>query len=263
MGAGTNPVAKLHMVGDLLIEDVVSTNAPGGDIHIRADGAEVRIETTSNAAASPSTFRLLESGGQQYLFNLNPNSNAFTIRDVNGATDRITLNSAGDVTFSGNISKGGGSFKIDHPLDPANKFLFHSFVESPDMMNVYNGNARLDGNGQAIVELPDYFEALNQDFRYQLTAIGAPGPNLYIAREIEGNRFVIAGGQPGASVSWQITGIRHDPWAEQHRIQVEVDKGPERGYYQHPQVYDQPIERGISNIDSPHLKEAQTINRQQ
>ncbi|HMB91945.1 MAG TPA: hypothetical protein VKP65_13915, partial [Rhodothermales bacterium] len=57
----------------------------------------------------------------------------------------------GDVNVSGTLSKGGGSFKIDHPLDPANKYLAHSFVESPDMMNVYNGNAVLDAAGEAVV----------------------------------------------------------------------------------------------------------------
>ena len=80
---------------------------------------------------------------------------------------------------------------------------------------------------------PNYFEALNQDFRYQLTAIGAPGPNLYIAKEISGNRFRIAGGKPGMKVSWQVTGVRHDEWANAHRTQVEVDKTTkaERGTY--------------------------------
>ena len=83
---------------------------------------------------------------------------------------------SGTVTVTGNLSKGGGSFKIDHPLEPENKFLYHSFVESPDMMNVYNGNIVLDANGEAIVEFEAWFEPLNRDFRYQLTAIGAPGP---------------------------------------------------------------------------------------
>ena len=106
------------------------------------------------------------------------------------------------------------------------------------MMNIYNGNVVLDANGEAWVELPAYFEALNKDFRYQLTAIGAPGPNLYIAQEISGNRFKIAGGSPGMKVSWQVTGIRHDPFAEAHRIQVEVEKtGKERGKYIHPKEY--------------------------
>jgi len=113
----------------------------------------------------------------------------------------------GNVGIAGILTKTVGAFKIDHPLDPANKYLYHSFVESPDMMNIYNGNVMLDANGEAWVELPAWFEALNRDFRYQLTAIGAPGPSLYIAEEISGNRFKIAGGSPGLEVSWQVTGV--------------------------------------------------------
>ena len=90
----------------------------------------------------------------------------------------------GKVKITGNLEKAGGSFKIDHPLDPANKYLCHSFVESPDMKNVYDGVVVLDGKGEAEIELPDWFGILNKDFRYQITAIGAPGPNLYIAEEI-------------------------------------------------------------------------------
>jgi len=129
----------------------------------------------------------------------------------------------GNVNVAGNLSKGSGSFRIDHPLDPKNKYLQHSFVESPDMMNVYNGNAQLDLDGEATIELPQWFETLNRDFRYQLTCIGGFAP-VYIAEEIAGNRFKIAGGRPGLKVSWQVTGIRQDPYAENHRIQVEVDK---------------------------------------
>lgn len=132
---------------------------------------------------------------------------------------------AGALNVVGTLSKGGGSFRIDHPLDPTNKYLQHSFVESPDMMNVYNGNALLDEQGQAAIELPVWFEALNRDFRYQLTCIGGFAP-VYVAEEIAGNRFRIAGGKPGLKVSWQVTGIRKDPYAEFHRIQVEVNKPP-------------------------------------
>ncbi|HLW88062.1 MAG TPA: hypothetical protein VKR57_06180 [Terriglobales bacterium] len=152
----------------------------------------------------------------------------------------------GNVEVTGNLSKGGGSFKIDHPLDPANKYLYHSFVESPDMMDVYNGNAVLDGNGEAVIQLPEWFETLNRDFRYQLTAIGSPGPNLYVAQEVSGNHFQIAGGKPGGKVSWQVTGIRQDAWANTHRIPVEQDKpARERGFYLHPELYGAPQEKGI------------------
>jgi hypothetical protein len=166
----------------------------------------------------------------------------------------------GHVTITGNLQKGGGSFKIDHPLDPANKYLSHSFVESPDMKNVYDGVVILDNKGEAEIEFPDWFGALNKDFRYQLTAIGAPGPNLYIAEKISDtttsnkdknndSRFKIAGGASGMEVSWQVTGIRKDPWANANRIEVEEDKPTkERSYYLHPDVYGQPKEKGISHL---------------
>jgi hypothetical protein len=152
----------------------------------------------------------------------------------------------GNVYMSGTLTKGGGGFKIDHPLDPQNKYLYHSFVESPDMMNVYNGNVVLDAEGKAWVEMPEWFEALNQDFRYQLTAIGGPGPNLYIAQKVQNNRFQVAGGTPGLEVSWQVTGIRQDAFANAHRIPVEEDKPTdEKGTYLHPDAYGQPQTMGV------------------
>jgi hypothetical protein len=152
----------------------------------------------------------------------------------------------GDVTVSGTISKSAGSFRIDHPLDPANRYLSHSSVESPDMKNMYDGVAALDGAGEAWIELPEWFEALNQDFRYQLTPLGAPGPNLYVADEISGNRFRIAGGEPGMKVSWLVTGIRHDPYAEAHRIPVdEAKSGREQGRYLDPELYGAPASADV------------------
>ncbi|HVP57977.1 MAG TPA: hypothetical protein VMU02_07740, partial [bacterium] len=134
-----------------------------------------------------------------------------------------------------------------HPLDPENKYLYHAFVESPDMMNIYNGNVLLDGAGEAVVELPTYFEALNQDFRYQLTPVGAPAPNLYVAEKVSGNHFRIAGGAPGMEVSWQVTGVRKDAYAQAHRIEPEVAKEAEnRGRYLNPRELGRPEEMGIA-----------------
>lgn len=150
----------------------------------------------------------------------------------------------GNVYVSGTLSKTAGSFKIDHPLDPANKYLSHSFVESPDMKNIYDGVVKLDEHGEAVVNLPAWFEALNKEFRYQLTSIGGPGPNLYIAEEVSGNHFKIAGGVPNGKVSWQVTGVRHDAYANAHRIPVEEDKPAAlRGTYISPVEHHQPAEK--------------------
>ena len=151
----------------------------------------------------------------------------------------------GDVEITGNLTKGGGSFKIDHPLDPENKYLYHSFVESPDMLNIYSGIVILNEQGEAVVLLPQWFGALNRDFRYQLTCIGDFAP-IYVAEEIKDNRFKIAGGRPEMKISWLVTGVRQDAYANAHRIQVEEKKSEkDRGRYLHPEVFNQPSERRI------------------
>lgn len=146
----------------------------------------------------------------------------------------------GRVHVNGTLSKSAGSFKIDHPLDPGGKYLSHSFVESPDMKNIYDGVVTLSDNGTAVVELPEWFEALNKDFRYQLTCIGEHAP-VYVSEEIAQNRFRIAGGYRGMKVSWQVTGSRHDAYAKAYPIAVEETKSPlESGRFLHPELHEAP-----------------------
>ena len=146
----------------------------------------------------------------------------------------------GSLSVGGNLNVSGAkNFKIDHPLDPLNKYLYHSSVESPDMLNLYNGIVTLNSHGEAWVSLPNYFGALNDGFRYQLTAIGSPAPRLYVAEKVSRNRFKIAGGKPGMEVSWQVTGIRQDPYAKAHRVKVEEQKPKdEQGHYLHPELFE-------------------------
>jgi trimeric autotransporter adhesin len=159
----------------------------------------------------------------------------------------------GNVDVDGTLSKAGGSFKIDHPLDPANQYLYHSFVESPDMKNIYDGVVTLDANGEATIKMPNWFGALNRDFRYQLTCIGGFAP-VYIAQKLADNQFRIAGGHSGMEVSWQITGIRQDAWANAHRIPVEVPKAAEdRGLYLHPELFGAPAEKSIALAHHPRM----------
>lgn len=113
------------------------------------------------------------------------------------------------------------------------------------MKNIYDGVIELDENGEAVVIMPKWFEALNRDFRYQLTCIGGYSP-VYISEEISGNKFKIAGGNPGLKVSWNITGIRKDPFANANRIEVEVAKEiNEIGLYLYPEAYGKMPSQGI------------------
>ena len=160
---------------------------------------------------------------------------------------------SGDVSVFGNLSKSGGSFKIDDPLAPEDKYLYHSFVESPDMMNIYNGIVSTDARGTAVVTMPAYFSALNRDFRYQLTPIGQFAQAI-VATELANNQFVIQTDKPNVKVSWEVTGIRQDAWANAHRIPVEEDKDElERGHYIHPELYNHPKEDAVIYVRHPEL----------
>ena len=150
----------------------------------------------------------------------------------------------GDLDVSGTVSKGGGSFRVDHPQDPANRYLVHSFVESPDMLNVYSGNATTNGTGVATVKLPSYFGLVNKDLRYQLTTIGSQA-HAWVKSEVKDGTFQVATDKPNTKVSWQVTAVRSDPWANANRIVVEADKpAREKGTYLHPELYGQPAEKG-------------------
>ena len=120
------------------------------------------------------------------------------------------------------------------------------------MMNIYNGNVITNKQGLAVVVLPDYFEALNRDFRYQLTPIGQFAQAI-VAREINHGRFTIKTSRPGVKVSWQVTGIRHDAYADAHRIQVEEERPiQERGKYLHPELFAASQEKAIGYSSPPH-----------
>ena len=172
-----------------------------------------------------------------------------------GETDGDAGQFIGNVTISGDLDvTGTKNFKIDHPLAPEHKYLYHAAIESAEVLNLYSGNVRLDANGEAIVKLPEWFEAVNRDFRYALTSIGTPAQGLYIAEEVSNNKFRIAGGLPGAKVSWQVTGIRSDAAMRIHPFKVEKDKSElERGTYLDPGAFNQPEERSVEWARNPEL----------
>lgn len=155
----------------------------------------------------------------------------------------------GDAVFANGDMTATGikPFTIDHPLDPQHKLLKHFSIESNEVLNMYRGNVVLDGNGEATVELPDYFDAININFSYNLTAIGSKA-DLYIKSEIANRRFEIAGGKPGQKVSWVVYADRNDPYVQQNpnAILNEVQK-PDGwdGKYLQPKLFGASEEQGI------------------
>jgi hypothetical protein len=246
VGIGTTaPTNLLTLVGDVTnIADI-----PLAITSASPSGTWIQLGNTSAGGANWEIISAGPSDGE------GAGNLAFT-----NLTNASTVVIDGNLSVKGTLSKNAGSFQIDHPLDPANKYLYHSFVESPDMMNVYNGNVSTNRNGLATVILPDYFEALNRDFRYQLTVIGQFAEAI-VARKIGHNRFVIRTSKPNVEVSWQVTGVRHDAYANAHPIQVEVEKPPqEQGRYLHPELFGAPAEQAIgyhAPPSGPHVARAQ------
>jgi hypothetical protein len=233
-------------------------NHDGGNILMSAGGGvgNVGIGTTSPTLAKVQ----ISVANQRCIYGTNNSATLASAFFDNTGTGPAGVFD-GNVTVAGALSKSSGSFRIDHPLDPANKYLYHSFVESPDMMNVYNGNAVTDERGYATITMPDWFETLNRDFRYQLTVIDDADSEQFVQAKVVGklrdNRFTIRSSVPAVEVSWQITGIRQDPWAEAHRVPVEEDKpAHEHGKYQHPELYGQPTEMSVFRVQAAELDPA-------
>ena len=227
-----------------------SFNGSQGVVAMSSGATGISVQTTDLAAANTAISGLSDGLGGTGVVGEAENGNlAIGVWGI--SSSGVAGQFSGNVNVTGNLSKAGGSFKIDHPSDPANKYLYHSFVESPDMKNIYDGVANLDAQGEAVVQLPAWFGILNKEFRYQLTCIGGFAP-VYIAEEISENHFKIAGGKPGMKISWMVTGIRQDAWANAHRIPVEEEKtARERGYYLHPELYGQPAEKSIDSARRP------------
>ena len=155
---------------------------------------------------------------------------------------------SGDV-YKRQVFDGASLMRIDHPTLPEDRFLVHAAVESSELKNVYDGSAVLDEHGRATIELPEWFESLNESFRYQLTAVGAPAPDLHVSRPLADHSFDIAGGAAGLDVCWQITGVRCDDWARAHPLVADPSKSAEeKGLLVHPDLVGRPVDLSLSAL---------------
>ena len=179
-------------------------------------------------ASRPTAAHTINLWSESYPW-LNIYSDSIQITKSWYTTKYITMNTSNNLEINTGLyvgwtlSKSAGSFRIDHPLKPDTHYLQHSFVESPDMLNLYTWNGVIK-NGLCEIQMPDWFIALNgeKDFTYQLTPYWQN--SLCIAEEMNNDGKVVFAGTKDWKFSYLITAIRHDKYAEENRIQVELKK---------------------------------------
>jgi hypothetical protein len=265
--------------GNLFVQNIAAATGRAGEFQtLNTSGTSITLFATNSTTSTATTAAGIwgQSSGVRGVVGLSSLANANSI-GINGqyigggnidaiGTLGLANSNAGwgygivgqanwrGVHSQGNFSATGTkAFQIDHPADPENKFLLHYCMESPEVLNLYRGTVTLDANGEAYIEMPEYFHLININFSYQLTPVGAAMPGLFVAEEIDANgKFKVSGGAANKKVSWVVYAERNDKWVQQHPLSkaVELDKKPhEKGKYLHPELYNQPREKAIFNFE--------------
>jgi hypothetical protein len=220
----------------------------GGSTGIRSKSTSSFSVVDIDGQSGDAALRFAKAGVNQWNTRNNPGTDDYQIFELGGGGERMRIeNTTGRVVVNGDFTVvGAKAFTMDHPLDPANKVLRHAAAESNEVINFYSGNITTNASGKAIVKLPDYFEALNKDARYQLTVIGSFAQAI-ISKEVSNNQFEIATSQPNVKVSWEVKGVRNDAHMRmQPFVAEEVKSASDKGKYWDPAAHNQPESKRVS-----------------
>jgi len=268
VGIGTNaPAATLHSVTGSASQISIRGRASGADgIGVLGEASTtngytygVFGQTYSTSGVGGAGYARAESGVTYGVFGSSNSTEGVGVFGYAYPASGTTYGTYGQsnsasgwgVWAQGRFGASGTkSFRIDHPLDPENKYLLHYSTEMPEPQNAYNGVVTTDAQGVAWIQLPDYFEEINKDFRYTLTVVDDTDRSDFVmaqvTRKIRDNRFKIRTSAPNVEVSWEVKGVRNDLWVRKNGAPVEVEKeGKEKGKYQHPELYGLGPERGM------------------
>lgn len=173
-----------------------------------ANASLIRWHNYSNGLAWALTLQRQDFEGLTYsAFN-----NGTWLRDV------LTISKSGNVAVTGAISKGSGTFLIDHPTDPFNKNLRHGFVESTEYVNIYRGivdliDGRMTVDIDAAFGMTDgTFEALNADVMVSSLQNQYGPDRVWVEAAPDSGKFTIVceNTQSIATIAWMVTGRRND-----------------------------------------------------
>ncbi|HMT34384.1 MAG: hypothetical protein IPF62_05555 [Bacteroidetes bacterium] len=253
LNGGGSRVVIQDGTGNVGIGETVSPSYKLDVLHGGATGIRSRSSGTFSlmdidAANGDAALRFAKAGVNQWNTRNNPGNDDYQIFELGGGGERIRIeNGTGNVVVNSNFTAVGvKAFTIDHPLDPENKILVHAASESNEVINFYSGNVTTDANGKVNVTLPDYFEALNKDFRYQLTVIGTFARAI-VSKEVSNNQFEITTDQPNVKVSWEVKGVRNDARMKKDPFVSVKEKTPtQKGKYIDPFAYNLPESKRVS-----------------
>lgn len=253
LGGGGSRVVIQDGTGNVGIGETVSPSYKLDVLHGGATGIRSRSSGTFSlmdidAANGDAALRFAKAGVNQWNTRNNPGNDDYQIFELGGGGERIRIeNGTGNVVVNSNFTAVGvKAFTIDHPLDPENKILVHAASESNEVINFYSGNVTTDANGKVNVSLPEYFEALNKDFRYQLTVIGTFARAI-VSKEVSNNQFEITTDQPNVKVSWEVKGVRNDARMKKDPFVSVKEKTPtQKGKYIDPFAYNLPESKRVS-----------------
>jgi hypothetical protein len=205
----------------------IGTSSPASALHVDKNiGAPaVTIHNTGGASSAYAGLEVETSTTATYVQ-----------RWVNSGIEVMRVGATGNVSITGALSKGSGSFKIDHPLKPDTHHLVHSFVESPQADLYYRGKVSLV-DGAATVNIDEAagmtegtFVALCRDVQC-FTSNEESWTN--VRGSVSGNILTIEAQDSSCTdlISWLVVGERKDPhmydtdWTDDEgRVIVEPEK---------------------------------------
>jgi hypothetical protein len=258
-----NTIISTDTNGDInLTPNGTGTTRTGNGVTIGTGSAYARLGLQSSASggfdvnfSTGSTNRwILNKAGAETGSDAGSDLILYRYNDAGGfgGTVMTFTRSSGSVNVIGALSKGSGSFRIDHPLPEkeATHQLVHSFIEGPQVDLIYRGKVALV-NGAA---------QINIDEKFGMTA----GTFVALCRDTqcfttnEQGWHHVRGSVAGAvltiecedatcsdTVSWMVIAERHDKhimgtdWTDENgKVILEPVKPPQRAPYYPLEVAD-------------------------
>ena len=227
--AGTDRI-RLHGTGKLSVADNTTAFSTSHVIEGRgtsATGIALQMQNDENSAygqvfiAGSGYNAYGATGSDMWLYspnNVTVGSHAAKlVKLVSNNGIRLQVNTDGSVTIGGALSKGSGSFRIDHPLESKKDthYLVHSFIEGPQADLIYRGKATLS-SGTASVNIDTTngmtdgtFVALCRDITCYTNNETGWTP---VKGSVSGNILTITAQDNSCTdtISWMVVGERQD-----------------------------------------------------